>query len=149
MGSAERKSIRAPDETKSFDKGRCDLVHVGAMTLGRSVLEPGWRWSESIGRIAGTERCEITHTGVVVSGRLHFALSDGSEIEAGPDDAFSAPPGHDAWVVGNEPCEVLDFASNLATYETPFEAHVPAPTAEAANTYAHATANPPPMPAKS
>jgi uncharacterized RmlC-like cupin family protein len=148
-GSATFKNVHSPDESKTFDKGRCDVVGVGPITVGRVVLEPGWRWSESLGAVADAQaqRCETAHNGYVVSGRLHFEMSDGAEMEVGPGDVFVAPPGHDVWVAGNEGCEVLAFATNLATYEIPFALHtVVAPGGGA--TFAHATANPPLMPSK-
>ena len=147
MTGSETKNVHSPDEAKIFEKGRCDVVHVGPMTVGRVMLEPGWRWSETLGQVAGGRRCEVAHNGYVVSGRLHFAMSDGLEMKVGPGDVFVAPPGHDAWVVGDERCEILDFATNVATYEIPFALH-PAITPETSGKFAHATANPPLMPSK-
>jgi Cupin domain len=147
MTGSATKNLHSPDETKTFDRGRCDVVRVGPMTVGRVILEPGWRWSESHGGASGSQRCEIAHNGYIVSGRLHFAMSDGDEMEVGPGDVFVAPPGHDVWVAGSERCEVLDFATNLATYEIPFALH-PATEPERSGKFAHATANPPLMPSK-
>jgi quercetin dioxygenase-like cupin family protein len=96
----ETKSLDAPDETRPFEKGRAELVTLGGVTVGRAVLEPGWRWSEHVKPIAGTSSCEVAHTGYVVSGRLRVVMDDGSEGDAGPGDAFVIPPGHDAWTVG-------------------------------------------------
>lgn len=147
MTGSATKNVHAPDETKTFEKGRCDVVRVGPMTVGSVVLQPGWRWSQSLGEDAPTQRCEMTHNGYVVSGHLHFSMSDGIEMDVGPGDVFVAPPGHDVWVTGDEPCEVLDFATSLATYEIPFALH-PAIARETSGKFAHATANPPLMPSK-
>ena len=79
------------------------------------TFEPGWRWSESVGPIAGTKSCEVHHNGYCVQGRMRVRMDDGAEQEVGPGDVFVLPPGHDAWVVGEEPCVVYDFAGQMAT----------------------------------
>ena len=84
---------------------------LGGVTVGRATFEPGWRWSEHIKPAAGTELCEVTHTGYVVSGRQVVRTADGTEIELQPGDAFVIAPGHDAWVVGDEPCVTVDFGA--------------------------------------
>lgn len=104
-----RKSFDAADEVRSFDKGRLEIVTVSGHTIGRATFEPGWRWSESVKPIAQTELCEAQHLGYVVNGRMHVVTKDGSETEYGPGDAMYLEPGHDAWVVGNAPCMVIDF----------------------------------------
>jgi hypothetical protein len=106
---AECKSLAQPDETRSFPKGRLDIVSVGGTTIGRATFEPGWKWSESIKPIVKTESCQAPHLGYVISGRMKVVMDDGSEIEFGPGDAMSLPPGHDAWIVGPENCVVVDF----------------------------------------
>src|SRR5579862_7042055 len=103
----EKKSFELPDETRSAEKGRADIVEIGGVLLARSTAEPGWRWSEHIKPTVGTESCEATHLGYVLSGRMKVVLDDGSELVVGPGDAVSIPPGHDAWVVGEEPCVTL------------------------------------------
>ncbi len=92
-----------PSETRTFEKGRVDLITVGSMTLGRASYEPGWLWSEHVGRIAGSELCEVEHIGMVVSGRAAVKMRDGTELVLEPGDVFAIPPGHDSWVVGDEP----------------------------------------------
>lgn len=109
MVDAERKSFDSPDETREFDKGKLALVNVGGSSIGLGTLQPGWRWSESVKPIAGTESCQAPHTGYVISGRMHVVMDDGTEIEFGAGDAVWVPPGHDAWVVGDEPYKGLDF----------------------------------------
>ncbi len=105
------KSLDRPDERRQpSERGRIDLVTLDRTTVGRAVFEPGWRWSEDVKPVAGTELCEVTHTGYVVSGSEGVRMADGTEVELGPGDAFVIGPGHDAWVIGNEPCVTLDFS---------------------------------------
>ena len=104
------KSLDFPDETREFEKGKLDLVNLSDVTVGRAVFEPGWRWSENVKPIAGTESCEIPHVGYVLSGRMRVRMDDGTEHEFGPGDAGTIPPGHDAWIEGDEACVWLDFS---------------------------------------
>jgi hypothetical protein len=92
-----------PDESRSFEKGTFQLVTVGGMALGRASYEPGWKWSEHLGPTAGTALCEVEHVGIVISGRAAVRMADGTELVMGPGDVFAIPPGHDSWVVGDEP----------------------------------------------
>ena len=115
MGKLEGKSVESPDETRTFDKGSMAVVNVGDLVFGRATFEPGWRWSECVKPIAGTESCQVHHNGFIVSGRMGIRMDDGQELELGPGDVFVAPPGHDGWVIGNEPCVALDF-SGAGTY---------------------------------
>lgn len=111
VNTLEAKSLDSPDETRPFvDKGRVDIVTIGGVTVGRGVFEPGWRWSEHVGPLAGTESCQAAHAGYVLSGRMKVVMDDGREAEAGPGDAFVIAPGHDAWTVGDEACVALDFS---------------------------------------
>jgi quercetin dioxygenase-like cupin family protein len=105
----EHKDLSAPDETRSFPHGRLDLVTVGGGQIGRLTLEPGWRWSEHVRPVAGTEWCEAPHFQYHVSGVLRIRTVDGHEFEAGPGAVTSLPAGHDAWVVGDEPVVVVDW----------------------------------------
>ena len=109
------KNLDSPDETRAFDKGKLGIANVGDAIVGRFTLQPGWRWSESVRPLVGTDLCQQTHVGYVVSGRLRTRTQDGTEDKAGPGDAVFTPPGHDAWVVGNEPVILLDF-KGAATY---------------------------------
>lgn len=112
----EAKSLDTPDESRPFvDKGKVDIVNLGGVTVGRGVVEPGWRWSEHARPIAGTDSCQAAHTGYILSGRMQVVMDDGTEGEAAPGDAFVIPPGHDAWTVGDESCVFLDF-SGMAEY---------------------------------
>jgi hypothetical protein len=109
MGTMKKKSFFQPDETRTFDKGKLELVTVGAITFGRATLQPGWKWSVSVKPIAGTKTCEAPHLQYHVSGRLHVVMDDGSEDEFAAGDVSLLPPGHDAWVVGDEPVVVVDI----------------------------------------
>ena len=110
----QKKSLDSPDETRTFEHGKAEVVTLGDFSASRLVLEPGWRWSENVKPIAGTDSCQVLHTGYHVSGRLHVRLDDGTEEEYGPGDAYVIPPGHDAWVVGDEPVVTVDMSSHTA-----------------------------------
>jgi hypothetical protein len=112
----EHRSYAKPDEVREFPHGRVEIVTVGGAPIGRLILEPGWRWSNDVKPIAGTELCEAPHMQYHVSGRIAVRMADGTEFEAGPGDVTSLPQGHDAWVVGDEPVVVVDWygASNYA-----------------------------------
>ncbi len=109
-GSIQGKNLGSPDEVRSFDKGKMDVVTLDRVTVGLATFEPGWQWSECVKPIAGTDSCQVPHVGYVLSGRIKVVMDDGSEEEFGPDDAVVIPPGHDAWTVGEVPCVMLDFA---------------------------------------
>jgi mannose-6-phosphate isomerase-like protein (cupin superfamily) len=108
MGVTHR-ALGSPDEIRTFDRGGAEIVKVAGTTIGRYTFEPGWRWSESVKPIAGTDSCRVHHVGYVVSGRLHVATEDGGEAELAPGDAYEIEPGHDAWVVGDEPVTLVEF----------------------------------------
>jgi hypothetical protein len=104
------KSFDSPDETRPFEgKGKADVVQIGGHTVGKGTFEPGWRWSNNVKPIAQTDSCEVSHLLYVMSGRMKIFMDDGSEGEVKSGDVAAIPPGHDAEVVGNEPCVVLDF----------------------------------------
>lgn len=106
---AEHKRLNVPDETRTFAKGKVEVVKIAGGVVGRLTLEPGWRWSEHVKPIAGTKSCEAPHFQYHVSGRIRIRMDDGTELEAGPGDVTSLPSGHDAWVVGDEPVIVVDW----------------------------------------
>ena len=109
----EVKSITAPEELRTFDGGRMEIVWVGGTTVVRATFEPGFRWSDVLGPKVGTKSCQLQHTGFVVSGRLCFAPDDeGDEVVVSPGDVFDVSPGHDTWVVGDEPAVILDFTGD-------------------------------------
>ncbi len=117
MSAAERKTFDHPDETRSFQKGSLDLVDVAGAQIGRLVLEPGWRWSDHVKPLAGTEWCEAPHFQYHVSGTLRIQMADGTELDAVAGDVTALPSGHDAWVVGDEPAVIVDWwgATDYAT----------------------------------
>ena len=92
-----------PHERRVFEKGTFELVSIGGTTLGRATYEPGWRWSEHVGRASGQDLCQVAHLGVVLHGRAAVKMSDGAEFVISEGDVFSIPAGHDSWVVGDEP----------------------------------------------
>ena len=121
MAGIEVKSLDAPDETRPFaDKGQADVVTIGGGTVLRGTFEPGWRWSDHVKPIAGTESCQSPHFLYMLSGRMKVVMDDGTEGEAGPGDVVRIEPGHDAWVVGEETCEAVDFGPSPA-YAKPHE----------------------------
>jgi quercetin dioxygenase-like cupin family protein len=112
----EYKAINKPDETREFPKGKVELINIGGGQVGRITLEPGWKWSEHVKPVAGTEWCEAPHFQYQLQGRMHVKNMDGSEFELGPGDVSALPAGHDAWVIGDEAVVVIDWsgASNYA-----------------------------------
>lgn len=109
MKTSEQKRFGTPDEVRTFEKGRLELVNVGGGAIGRLVLEPGWRWSAHVKPLVGTQWCEAPHFQYHVAGTLHVQMSDGTEFDAVPGDVTLLPAGHDAWVVGSEPVVVVDW----------------------------------------
>jgi hypothetical protein len=105
----EHRNFAEPDETRTFENGHADLVKIGGAEIGRLVFEPGWRWSEHVKPIAGTELCEAPHFQYHVSGTLRIRMADGTEFDAGPGSITSLPSGHDAWVVGDEVVVLVDW----------------------------------------
>ena len=115
MAGIELKSLDSPDETRPFaDKGKADVVNIGGGTVMRGTFEPGWRWSEHLKPIAGTESCQSPHFLYMLAGRMKVRMDDGTDGEAGPGDVVRIEPGHDAWVVGDEACQVVDFGVSPA-----------------------------------
>jgi len=105
-----------PDESRTFEKGEFQLVTAGGMTLGRASYEPGWKWSQHVGPTVGTDLCDVEHVGIVISGRAAVRMADGTELVMEAGDVFAIPPGHDSWVVGEEPYVSLHLlgATNYA-----------------------------------
>jgi hypothetical protein len=116
MAKAELKDFTSPDETRTFEKGKLELLHMGGGVVGKLTLQPGWRWSLHVKPIAGTQWCEAPHFQYQLSGRIHVVMSDGEEFDSGPGQVSALPQGHDAWVIGNEPVVLIDWsgASNYA-----------------------------------
>ncbi len=111
MPNIEGKNFEAPDERKTpFEKGKIDVVTVGGLTIARETLEPGWRWSTRVKPVAGGESCQKYHVKIFLSGRQRVRMDDGTEMEFGPGDVAVMGPGHDAWVVGDEPNVLIELA---------------------------------------
>jgi hypothetical protein len=115
MAGIETKTFDNPDETRTPDKTRVEVLKVGGATVARLTLQPGWRWSESIKPVAGTDDCQVHHVGMLQAGRMHIVHSDGTEVDLGPGDVYVIQPGHDAWVVGDEAAVGVEFDTAAAT----------------------------------
>jgi hypothetical protein len=119
MSGLTTKSFDKPDETRTPDKTRVEVIDLDGPKAARFTMQPGWRWSECIKPVAGTDTCQNRHVGAAISGRLTVKHTDGTEVEIGPGDAYRLDPGHDAWVVGDEPFVAYEFESTAAeTYAT-------------------------------
>ena len=120
MARMVRKSLNSPEETRQFKDGTgvLELVNVDAGGVGRATFLPGWRWSEHVKPIAGTDSCQSAHLGYYISGCMKVVMDDGEEAQFDAGDFAIIPPGHDAWVVGDEPCVVLDW-QGFADYAKP------------------------------
>jgi quercetin dioxygenase-like cupin family protein len=105
----ELVNLAVPHQVRTFEKGRFELYSIGGMTVGRATYEPGWRWSDHVAPIAGTDSCQVEHIGLVVSGEAVAKMDDGREIVMREGDLFAVPPGHDSWVVGDQPYVSLHF----------------------------------------
>ncbi len=105
----QRRRFSEPSDVRTIPHGRIDIVDLDDTVVGRMTYEPGWRWSVDVQPIAGTDTCQYHHLGITLSGRLRAQMADGTELELSPGDVFEIPPGHDAWVVGDEPWVSVDF----------------------------------------
>jgi quercetin dioxygenase-like cupin family protein len=114
MAGLERKRFDSPDETRTSagGKGRVDVVTVGQFQIGRGTFEPGWRWSEHVRPSSSAESCHAVHAGCILQGRMAVRTDAGEEMEYEPGDAFYIPGGHNLWVVGDEPCIMIDITGN-------------------------------------
>lgn len=109
MEKMEVKSLNGPDEVRTFDKGKLELINIGGTTVGRATFQPGWKWSESVKPLVNTKSCEAPHFQYHLSGTLRVLMDDGTQADLKAGDVSLLPPGHDAWVVGDEPVIVVDF----------------------------------------
>jgi hypothetical protein len=114
MAGVEHGSFDSPDETRTPDKTKIEVVRLGSATAARVEFQPGWKWSECIKPVVGTDSCQARHVGTVVSGQIHVVHEDGTEADAGTGAAYVIEPGHDAWVVGEEPFIAYEFDSKTA-----------------------------------
>jgi hypothetical protein len=114
LAGVEARDFDSPDETRTPDKTTIEVVRMSGASVGRMRLEPGWRWSECVKPIVGGEKCQVRHLGLLQSGTMHVVHEDGTEHEIGPGQAYVIEPGHDAWVVGDEPVVGFEFESQAA-----------------------------------
>jgi hypothetical protein len=114
MAGVQSRDFDSPDETRTPEKTRVDMVRIGETMAARFTFEPGWKWSECVKPVAGTDSCQARHVGVVQSGRLWVRHDDGTEVELAPGEAYVIEPGHDAWVVGQERFVAFEFESQSA-----------------------------------
>ena len=120
MAGITSKSFESPDERRTPDKTEVRVVELGSVAAAQMTLQPGWRWSECLKPVAGTDSCQARHIGTVVTGRLQVRHEDGTEMEIVPGAAYRIEPGHDAWVVGDEPFVAYEFESTTAaSYAAP------------------------------
>ena len=98
-----------PHEVREFPKGRLELITVNGVTFGKVTFQPGWKWSEHIKPLAGTNTCQAAHLGVQLSGKMHIIMDDGTTMDLGPGQVVNIPPGHDGWVIGDEPVVFIDI----------------------------------------
>jgi class 3 adenylate cyclase len=113
VGQIVTKTFDEPDTRRQFEHMDSQLVHVGSLDIGRAVLEPGWRWSTSIGTVSGDASCQVHHLQLLLRGRMAFQMDDGEVAHIEPGTIADVPPGHDAWVVGEETVEIIDFYGNV------------------------------------
>jgi len=113
MGKIEAKSLSRPDEVRTFDKGKLEIINIKGRTVGRATFQPGWRWSDSVKPLVNTKSCEAPHFQYHLSGTLRVKADDGEERDFKAGDVSLLESGHDAWVVGNEPVVVVDFQGML------------------------------------
>ena len=113
---AEVKEFAKPDEVRTFERGQVELISIGDGEVGRFTLQPGWHWAEHIKHLVGTDLCEQPHFQTILSGTIHVKMADGTEFDAGPGSVLKIPPGHDAWIVGDEALVAIDWtgAENYA-----------------------------------
>jgi len=113
MAKMEGKSLNRPDEVRTFDKGKLEIINIGGRTVGRATFQPGWRWSNSVKPLVNTKSCEAPHFQYHISGTLRVKMDDGAERDFKAGDVSLLESGHDAWVIGNEPVVIVDFQGML------------------------------------
>jgi uncharacterized cupin superfamily protein len=114
MAGVQTGSFDTPDETRTPDKTKVDVVRLGNVTAARFSMEPGWKWSECVKPVVGTDSGQVHHVGVLQAGTMHIAHEDGTEQEIRAGEAYVIEPGHEAWVVGDEPVVAFEFDSRTA-----------------------------------
>lgn len=121
MGAIRRRSFDDPEGIRELPLLTMSLARIGSHTIGRGVVQPGWHWAEHLAPVMQTDSCPVHHVQVLLSGRFAVRMDDGEEVEFAPGDVMDVPPGHDAWVVGDEPALLLDFAGNIDLLGLPRE----------------------------
>src|SRR6186997_2584310 len=121
MGAIRRHSFNDPDAVRELPLLTVSLARIGSHTIGRGVVQPGWHWTEHLGPVMRAESCPVHHVQVILSGQLTVRMDDGEEVAFQPGDVMDIPPGHDAWVVGDEPAVLIDFAGNIEALGLPRE----------------------------
>ena len=116
---ASVRRFEQPDSSKEFPNGHERVVEVGGVHVGLATFLPGWRWSNDVKPIVGSESCRRLHMGYILSGQLHVEMDDGASFDATSGEVVVIPPGHDGWVVGDEPCRMLDWANTAQLYLEP------------------------------
>lgn len=119
MGVIQKKSLGDPDESRRLARGIVQLARVGSLTVGRGILEPGWRWSTDVRQLTDTRSCQIHHQRLLLAGRFRVEMDDGETAEFVANDVFDVPPGHDGWVVGDETVVILDFFGSVGAIGLP------------------------------
>src|SRR5262245_29178317 len=109
MARLQRRKFEESDDVRSAPHSTVKMVELGDRVVAHMTFEPGWRWSQDMGPAVGTKSCQSHHLGYAMSGRLHVETNDGIQMDVGPDEVYEIPPGHDAWVVGDEPFVTVDF----------------------------------------
>jgi hypothetical protein len=115
------RNFGQPDETTRFPNGHENIINVMGTAVGLLTLQPGWRWSNDVRPLMGSDRCPLVHAGYVLSGQLHVESADGSTFDIAPGDLYGIEPGHDAWVVGDVPCALLDWEGKVREYAKPVD----------------------------
>jgi quercetin dioxygenase-like cupin family protein len=116
------KRFENPDETRHFEQGSFELVHIGGIAIGRATYQPGWKWSKHVGPGLGLSRCSVEHVGLVLAGAATAAFDDGTIVELRAGELFYIPPvPHDSWVIGDDAYVSLHFmgAEKYASYQSP------------------------------
>jgi len=113
------KNLERGDQTRPIGRGIGTFVDIGGVAMGRAVLEPGWRWSEDVKPMVGTRMCEVHHLQLILAGQFGVQMEGGEEQQFGPNDVLDIPPGHDTWVIGDEPVVLVDLSGNSGDFALP------------------------------
>jgi len=112
MPRLQAKSFATPDDVRSMPMVRFETVGLDEARVGHCRFEPGWRWSTHLAPLVGTESCQMRHFGYTMSGAVRIVMDDGQTLDIGPNTVFEIPPGHDKWVVGDEPWVTIEWGAS-------------------------------------